>query len=69
MHTTDELRAKIQASGWMLRELPIRTGGSGSAEIRAWKMIAIKGERSLTLGGASLDEAMLTMAKTLGVVR
>lgn len=69
MHTTDELRAKIKAAGWTLRELPIRTGGLGSAQILSWKIIAIKGDRDLTLGGKTLDEAIFSMARTLGLVR
>jgi hypothetical protein len=68
-HTVDELRERITKSGWLLRELPIRTGGSGSAEIRAWKMIAIKGERSLTLEGKTLDVAMESVCKTLGLIK
>lgn len=69
MYTTDELRTKIHAAGWVLRELPIRGGGANVGEIRSYKMIAIKGERSLTLGGANLEEAMFSIARTLGVVR
>lgn len=67
MHNIDELRTKIHTAGWALRELPIRRGGS--ADIRAWKMIAIKGERSLTLDGLTLNEAVFNMAKTLGLVK
>lgn len=69
MHTTDELRAKIKAAGWLLRERPIRTGGLGSATILSWKLIAIKGDRDITLGGKTIDEAVLTMSRTLGIVR
>lgn len=67
-HTTEEMRTKITKSGWVLRELPIRTGGSQSAEIRAWKMIAIRGDRSLTLEGKTLDLALEAVCKTLGII-
>lgn len=67
-HTVEELRAKIEKNGWTLKELPIRTGGSESAEIRAWKMIAIRGDRSLTLEGKTLENAITAMSKALGII-
>lgn len=67
-HTIEQLRERITKSGWTLKELPIRTGGSNSAQIRAWKMIAIKGDRSLTLEGKTLDLAMESVCKTLGLI-
>lgn len=66
--TIDQLRERANKSGWTIRELPIRTGGSGNAEIRAWKMIAIKGDRSLTLEGKTLEQGLENVCKALGLI-
>jgi hypothetical protein len=67
-YTIEYLRDRILKSGWNLRELPIRTGGSDSAEIRAWKMIAVKGDRSVQLEGKTLEIAIESICKTLGLI-
>ena len=67
-YTTEELRDKIKKSGWLLKELPIRTGGPTSGQVRSWKMIAIKGDRSLTLEGKTIDNAIESVCKTLGLI-
>lgn len=69
MYKVEELRNKIQGAGWTLKELPIRSGGPEGAKIRAWKMIAIKANRSIDLTGLTLDEAMTNVARTLGLIR
>lgn len=66
--TTDDLRLRLQRLGWTLRELPVRTGGLDSAEILSYKLIAVKGDKSITLGGKTLHEAMSNMCRTLGAL-
>jgi len=62
----EDLRDKIARSGWSLRELPIRKANSN--EIRAWKMIAVKKDRSLILEGTSLQLALEAVCKNLGLI-
>ncbi len=66
--TTDDLRERLKKLGWLMRELPIRTGGRDSAEVASYKLIAVKGDKSIILGGKTLHEAMSNMCKTLGAL-
>ena len=65
MITVEDIRNKIQKSGWKLSELPMRSGD----EIRRWKLIAEKKEKSFSIEGLTLLEAMQNMGKLLGVWR
>lgn len=65
-YTMDEMRDKIHGSGWTIRELPIR---SGDSSIRSWKMIAIKGDRSITLEGKTLENALKSTCEMLGLIK
>lgn len=66
--TTDDMRERLKRLGWSLRELPVRTGGRDSAEIASYKLIAVKGDKSIILGGKNLHEAMTSMCRTLGAM-
>lgn len=68
MYTVDDLRTRLNKLGWTIRELPIRTGGAGSAEILSYKLIAVKGDKSVTCGGKTLEEGMKTLCRTLGAL-
>jgi len=63
MVTVEDIRAKITFSGWKLSERPMRNG----VEVRGWKLIAEKGERSFTVEGETLLSAIQKMGKLLGV--
>lgn len=65
MVTVEEIRMKIKKSGWKLSELPMRSGD----EIRKWKFIAEKGDKSFTIDGVTILDAMQNMGKLLGVWR
>ena len=58
------LRTKLQSAGWKVRELPIRSNDV----VKSWKIVAAKGDRSITIGGTTLDEALHNLARTVGVV-
>ena len=68
--TTTKIRSRIHNCGWALKEIPIvRTNPeTGQKEISRWKLIAHKGEQSVEVGGANIDEAMLNCGQVLGVV-
>ena len=61
---TNTIRARLSSLGWAVKELPIREkhAGAGPHKVVMWKLIAIKGERSLEISGKSLDEAMTNLA-------
>ena len=67
---TNTIRTRLSHLGWAVKELPIRQkhAGAGPHEVVMWKLIAIKGERSLEVSGRSLDEAMLNLGQSMGVV-
>ena len=67
---TNTIRTRLSHLGWAVKELPIRSkhAGAGAHEIIMWKLIAIKGERSLEISGRSLDEAMTSLGKSMGVI-
>jgi hypothetical protein len=58
------LRTKLKSAGWNVRELPVRSNDI----VKSWKIIAAKGERTITIGGTTLDEALHNLARTVGVV-
>lgn len=58
------LRQKLQGAGWQVRELPVRSNDI----VKSWKIIAAKGQKSITIGGTTLDEALHNLARAVGVV-
>lgn len=62
------IRARIQSLGWNLREIPVRGHQDGQVCIKRWKLIALRGDRSCEVGGTTLDEALQSMGRTLGVI-
>ena len=67
---SNSIRTRIQSLGWHLHELPVRRNHPDSAErtIVNWKIVAVKGEKSIEVGGQTIDEAMKTMGTSLGVI-
>lgn len=67
---TPAIRARISTQGWKLREIPIKRNHPDAAQrtILQWKIIAVKGDKSIEVGGKTIDDAMKTIGKTLGVI-
>jgi hypothetical protein len=67
---TEAIRARINTLGWKLREIPIKKSNPDPAlrTILQWKIVAVKGEKSIEVAGPNIDEAMKTIGKTLGVI-
>lgn len=67
---TNAIRERLKAQGWSVRELPIRKCNPDVKQqtIGRWKLIAIKGEKTLDVEGPTLDEAMKNLGATLGVI-
>lgn len=61
------IRARIGAQGWKLLELPIRKSGP-TGQVARWKITAVKGERSIEVGGTTIDEALRNIGVSLGVI-
>ena len=64
------VRQRLTAQGWQIRELPIRKNDPDPQKqiIARWKLVAIKGEKSYEISGATLEEAFDNLGKTLGVI-
>jgi hypothetical protein len=60
---SNSIRTRIQSLGWHLHELPRRSGESVN-----WKIVAVKGEKSVEVGGETFDEAMKNIGTSLGVI-
>lgn len=55
--------------GWKTLELPVRrTDENGNQTIIRWKLLGSRGERSIEVGGITLDEAMSNLGISLGVI-
>ena len=67
---TQAIRARIDKQGWKLREIPVRRThpDSRKREILLWKLIAVRGERSIETSGRTIDEAIKNIGMTLGVI-
>ncbi len=61
--TIDIFREKVKALGWSTKELPIRKQES----IRAWKVYALKGDKSLQVEGKSIESAYQQIWSMLGI--
>lgn len=66
----DAIRSRITTQGWKLLEIPIRknTPDKNQRVIARWKIIASRGEKSLEVGGNTIDEALRNIGVTLGVI-
>ena len=64
------IRARLNGLGWQVIERPLKRSNPDPAkrEIYQWRIIAIKNEHSYEVTGKDLNEAMLNMGKSLGVV-
>lgn len=64
------IRTRIANQGWILREIPIKKNHPNPTErsILQWKITAIKNGKSIEVGGKTIDEALNTIGKTLGLV-
>ena len=61
---TDTIRQRLNAQGWIIRELPIRRDQT----VARWKLVAIKGEKTVEVQGTTLESAFDIIGKTLGVI-
>lgn len=64
MDDVTTLREKLKSAGWSVREFPVRSNDI----VKSWKLVAAKGQKSITIGGETLDGALLNLAKAVGVV-
>lgn len=67
---TSTIRTRITTQGWQLREIPIKRSHPDPKQrtVLQWKLVAIRGNRSIETGKPSLDEAMKSMGQMLGVI-
>ncbi len=67
---TAEIRSRINTQGWRLLEIPIKHSHPDPTQrtIRGWKVVASRGDRSIEVGGATIDEAMKNIGVNLGVI-
>lgn len=67
---TDSIKARILGLGWQIREIPVKKSSPDARErkILYYKVVALKGERSLEATGKTLDEAVGTIGAQLGVI-
>jgi|694.fasta_scaffold22898_2 hypothetical protein len=66
----EAIRARIKAQGWNLLEIPIqqKDAKTNNRIVAKWKVIASKGDKSLEVGGSTIDEALKNIGITLGVI-
>lgn len=66
----EAIRGRIQAQGWRLLEIPIKKNTPNKDErvVARWKIVASRGEKSIEVGGATIEEALANIGKTLGVI-
>lgn len=67
---TKSIRARIKSLGWQVRELPIRKSSPIPEEriVASWKLIAARGEKTIEIGGGTIDEAFRNLGETLGAI-
>mgnify|MGYP000973184407 CR=1 FL=1 len=63
--TMEDIRIRLQSLGWHIREIPIKSGST----IASWRIIASRGDKSISLDGTTLSESLNRIGLMLGVVR
>lgn len=61
MDEIELLRNRIIGVGWKLQELPIRGG------VKGYRVVAARGERTISADGPTLHESLKQLGKVLGV--
>lgn len=56
-------RERVNTLGWTCKELPIKKG----LTIRAWKVIALRGDKSMQVEGKSIEAAYQQIWALLGI--
>lgn len=66
----EAIRTRIKTQGWNLLEIPIqkKDPNSNHRTISRWKIVASKGERSIEVGGETINEALKNIGVCLGVI-
>jgi hypothetical protein len=66
----NSIRVRIQKLGWKLLEVPMKHGNPDPDKrtVYKWKIVAIKGESSCEVTGATIEDAMKNIGETLGVI-
>lgn len=66
----DSIRARLKSQGWKLLEVPIKRSSPTSQEkvVAYWKVVAVRGDRSLEMGGETIEDALGKIGVTLGVI-
>ena len=66
----NSIRARIKGLGWNLLEVPVKKSNPDPDKrtIMKWKLVAVKGQNSYEVTGTTLEEAMNSIGKTLGVI-
>ena len=66
----ETIRTRLKTQGWNILEIPIkkRDQKTNTMCVYRWKVVANKNQRSFEVSGATIDEALNKIGKTLGVV-
>lgn len=66
----NSIRARLSAQGWKLLEIPIKKHDPFNSQriVVSWKIVASRGEKSLEVGGGTIDEALRNIGVALGVI-
>lgn len=63
--TMEDIRIRLQKLGWQIREIPIKSGST----IASWRIIASRGEKSISIDGPTLSESFNRIGLMLGAIR
>lgn len=64
----ETIRARISTQGWKLLEIPIKKNNNNQTIVARWKIIASKEGKSIEVGGQTIEEALINIGKSLGVI-
>ena len=64
------IRARLNAQGWKLLEIPIkkRDPKTKITKVLKWKIVATRVTKSIEVSGDTIDEALKNIGKILGVI-
>jgi hypothetical protein len=68
MDEIEKIRVRLKGLGWRVTEIPARSGGVDNPVISRWKLIAAKGEKTISVEGKTLLEGMNHLGNMLGVI-
>jgi hypothetical protein len=63
----EKMRAKLRLCRWSVREVPVKSGGQENPHISRWRLMAARGDQTISIDDPSLEVAFRRLCNMLGL--